>query len=240
MAAVWPLQMSPVHKSVLVSLADNANDEGVCWPSVATICERTCLSRRSVQGAINSLIEAGFLVATERDGRSNVYQITSAAGAPAQQAHLRRTCAPPAQDMRTPCAPPAPRTVIEPSREPSSKKPVADATVELPPWMPMQTWQAWIDYRKSRRLSVSPVAIKGHVSILTKLRTQGQDVAAVIQQSIDQGWQGLFALKSQAVSRTDEKRKFFNELTGNWGRGTEQEGSTDDSVIEGAATVIDG
>ena len=40
MRSCWPLQMPPTPKAVLISLADNASDEGECWPSIPTICER--------------------------------------------------------------------------------------------------------------------------------------------------------------------------------------------------------
>ena len=53
MSQCWPIEgMSPAQKAVLISLADQANDDGYCWPSVGTIASRTCLSERAVQGAI--------------------------------------------------------------------------------------------------------------------------------------------------------------------------------------------
>ncbi|MCF1251962.1 helix-turn-helix domain-containing protein [Pseudomonas putida] len=105
MTACWPLQgMSPAQKSVLISLADNANDDGVCWPSVATIGSRTCLSERAVRNALRWLEEASLLKSHQRFGRSTWYTLTPAAYAPG-------TACPPAPD--------APRTVKEPSIEPS-------------------------------------------------------------------------------------------------------------------------
>src|SRR5690606_9661885 len=92
MSAVWPLQnMSPAQKAVLVSLADQANDEGVCWPSVGTLAKRTCLSERAVQGAIRWLQEAGALSIEERRGRSTVYRVTPASYAPPQEMHPRKS-----------------------------------------------------------------------------------------------------------------------------------------------------
>lgn len=77
MSACWPLQgMSPAQKSVLISLADNANDEGVCWPSVARIAERTCLSERAVRNAIRWLEESMVLTGHQRMGRSTWYTVT--------------------------------------------------------------------------------------------------------------------------------------------------------------------
>lgn len=56
MAQCWPLKkMTVAQKAVLISLADQANDEGVCWPGVKTISMRTCLSERAVQEALSWL-----------------------------------------------------------------------------------------------------------------------------------------------------------------------------------------
>jgi hypothetical protein len=119
MSLCWPLQgMSGPQKAVLISLADNANDEGVCWPSVARIAERTCLAERTVQGAIKWLGQASILSVRERMGRSTMYTLTPAAYAPPQDMHPAPDAqAPPQLTTKTPAAD-APRTVIEPSSEP--------------------------------------------------------------------------------------------------------------------------
>ncbi|NPS58881.1 helix-turn-helix domain-containing protein [Pseudomonas aeruginosa] len=120
MSACWPLQgLTPAQKAVLISLADNANDEGVCWPSVAKIAERTCLSERAVQQAIKVLNECRALSIEARQGRSTMFTVTPAAFAPPQKVHPRRKCTP-AGNAPTP-ADAAPRTVIEPTREPSGE-----------------------------------------------------------------------------------------------------------------------
>lgn len=76
MSACWPLQMSPAQKGVLISLADNANDDGVCWPSIRAISVRCCLSERAVQNAIKWLEEHHALKRNERSQKSTVYTIT--------------------------------------------------------------------------------------------------------------------------------------------------------------------
>ncbi len=83
MAACWPLQgMSAAQKSVLISLADQANDDGVCWPSVATIAKRTCLSERSVQEAISWLQAVGAVFREYRVNSSTSYTVTPASYKP--------------------------------------------------------------------------------------------------------------------------------------------------------------
>ncbi|MDI3357009.1 helix-turn-helix domain-containing protein [Pseudomonas sp. UYIF39] len=135
MSACWPLQgMSPAQKSVLISLSDNANDEGVCWPSIAKIGQRTCLAERTVQSAIKWLCSAGVLSVRERMGRSTMYTITpatfappqdmrpaDAAGTPPQEAHP--TPADAAPPPRSGCTQNRNRTAIDPSVEPPSSFP---------------------------------------------------------------------------------------------------------------------
>ncbi|RQJ32027.1 helix-turn-helix domain-containing protein [Pseudomonas aeruginosa] len=141
MSACWPLQgLTPAQKAVLISLADNANDEGVCWPSVAKIAERTCLSERAVQQAIKVLNECKALSIEARQGRSTMFTVTPAAFAPPQKVHPRRKCTPaasaptpadaappPPQEIHPTPADAAPRTVIEPTREPSGNLLPADS-----------------------------------------------------------------------------------------------------------------
>lgn len=78
MALCWPLKMPPTAKAVLISLADNANDSGYCWPSLDSICERTCFGRTAVIEAIKWLEEAGFVVANRANGRHTTYMVVSA------------------------------------------------------------------------------------------------------------------------------------------------------------------
>lgn len=88
MAACWPLKMQPTAKSVLISLADNANDQGYCWPSIATICVRTCFSKRAVIDAIAWLETNGALVADRSNGRHTTYVVTPSKYAePVQETH---------------------------------------------------------------------------------------------------------------------------------------------------------
>lgn len=76
MSQCWPLQMGRTEKSVLISLADNANDQGVCWPAVDTIAMRCCLSDRAVQKAMDWLEAHGLISRQRKTGRSTVYTVT--------------------------------------------------------------------------------------------------------------------------------------------------------------------
>lgn len=115
MSACWPLQMPPTPKAVLISLADNANDAGECWPSLTKISERTCVCRRSVIEAIHWLEDAGYVRADRTNGRHTRYFVTAEPrlfedAKPVRQMHqcAKRTSAANAPtgapDARDPCA----------------------------------------------------------------------------------------------------------------------------------------
>ncbi len=77
MAACWPIDIPSTQKFVLISLADNANDSGVCWPSIPTICRRTSLHRATVLRAIAWLTDHGYLAVNREMGRHNSYRIAA-------------------------------------------------------------------------------------------------------------------------------------------------------------------
>ncbi|HDL7838241.1 TPA: helix-turn-helix domain-containing protein [Yersinia enterocolitica] len=71
---------NPLRKLVLIKLADNANDQGECWPSVPYIAEQCEISERSVQNHIQQLVKNGLVRIEERKSenglnRSNVYHL---------------------------------------------------------------------------------------------------------------------------------------------------------------------
>ncbi|HFX2008096.1 TPA: helix-turn-helix domain-containing protein [Pseudomonas aeruginosa] len=158
MSACWPLQgMSPAQKAVLISLADQANDQGVCWPAVDSIAMRCCLSKRAVQQAIKWLRGAGIVSVEERQGRSTMYSVTPAAYAPPQEMHPGSKCTR-AGNAPTP-ADAAPRTVIEPTREPSGNLLPTRSGSAADEAMQEACRNVWAAYRAAyeARWSVQPV-----------------------------------------------------------------------------------
>jgi hypothetical protein len=101
MSQCWPLQsLSVTQKAVLISLADQANDDGVCWPAIGTIAKRCCMSERAVRTAMDHLEAVGLLSRERRFNSSNVYSVTpgkfdaSAAGTKAKRKAKKPGAAP--------------------------------------------------------------------------------------------------------------------------------------------------
>ncbi|WP_420406925.1 helix-turn-helix domain-containing protein [Hoeflea sp.] len=75
---VW--KSAPVKGSdllVLLALSDFANDDGVCWPSMATIAEKARISERSAQRACRAMADSGLIEIEENSGPkgANRYRI---------------------------------------------------------------------------------------------------------------------------------------------------------------------
>lgn len=132
--AIWKLMGIPsTTKFVLIKLADNANDQGFCWPSVRSIAEQCELGQRTVQGAIQWGEKHGIIRKIERPGKTTYYEITPADYAP-PQITAKDDLTPADYCTRPPQITTAPPQITathidEPSKEPPLEPP-------LPPKMP--------------------------------------------------------------------------------------------------------
>jgi hypothetical protein len=76
MSRVWEgSRYSGTHLLVLLALADWANDEGVCWPKVETLCKKARVSRATCQRVLADLERDGALVRDFRQNHSTLYRL---------------------------------------------------------------------------------------------------------------------------------------------------------------------
>lgn len=83
---------------------------------------------------------------------------------------------------------------LKPSRNPNLPVEV----FALPEWVPRRAWDAWMEVRKKKRAANTVHALELAIRALEKLKAQGANVQAVIEQSVMRGYTGLFEI---AVSR---------------------------------------
>ncbi len=86
MTRIWRSQepRRSSHRLLLLALADNANDEGICWPSLRTLSKKCVDDRRDVQRRLDWLDVHGFIECEIRPGRSTVYRLLGDALVPHQ------------------------------------------------------------------------------------------------------------------------------------------------------------
>jgi hypothetical protein len=71
----------------------------------------------------------------------------------------------------------------------------------IPACIDISVWQEWVKHRKEKKQKLTPTTIKKQFQQLVKFHNEGQDVNAIIEQSITNGWTGLFAVKNQQAKQ---------------------------------------
>lgn len=76
----WKQKLRPTPRLILMSLADAADDFGVCWPSVPTVATKCCVSDRTVRRVMKKLEDHRLMLSEPRyrkDGScsSNRYRL---------------------------------------------------------------------------------------------------------------------------------------------------------------------
>jgi len=74
----------------------------------------------------------------------------------------------------------------------------------FPEWLPPDAWQGYVDMRKKIRKPLTDRAIALAISTLDKLRAEGYEPGAVLDQSVLNGWQGLFAIREERRNTTPQ------------------------------------
>lgn len=91
----------------------------------------------------------------------------------------------------------SPETPVD--EKPTSEKPPAEKPrfiakhAELPPGVDQENWQRWCEFRSSKRKPVSEQAARQQIAMLAEYAPDAQQ--AMVQQSIQNDYQGLFAPK---------------------------------------------
>lgn len=71
------------------------------------------------------------------------------------------------------------------------------AAFTLPDWIPSDAWDGFIETRIRIRSKPTPYSVRLLIKKLQKLKAEGQDVRAVLEQSIERSWRGLFAVDTE-------------------------------------------
>ena len=79
---------------------------------------------------------------------------------------------------------------------------------DLPEWIPVEPWSAWVDMRKKMRNApfterAQILAIKE----LIKLRDAGEDPAAVLNQAVMRGYRGLFPVSNSKGNNANKTQQ---------------------------------
>ncbi|MFV1536936.1 helix-turn-helix domain-containing protein [Phaeobacter sp. JH204B] len=192
MSAVFESEtLGATERLIMLALADHADDEGRCYPSIARLCQRTGLGERAVQTNIRKLQLQGYVEIIPGAGRngSNLYFVrpTPAPDAPPHEMHPAPDAPPPRMKCTSTPAPDAPKpsiTIIEPSLPlvaPQPEKPKKPKTYRLP-----EEWVPDDEYREfARELNLTDADIE---EIADDFRTYWTELNTVKSRKTKRGW----------------------------------------------------
>lgn len=88
--------------------------------------------------------------------------------------------------------------------------------IPLPDCIKPSAWEAWIKYRRNRKLTCAEDTMRSQLQNLEAWWNEGHEPNSIMQASITNGWQGLFAPKlpfqSKPVEDTSETNRRLAEL----------------------------
>ena len=87
--------------------------------------------------------------------------------------------------------------------------------IEYPFELNVEAWESWKEFRKKEyRKSYKNLGEKAAIKKLLKLTQSKEEQALILEQSMENGWIGIFALKS-------EKKRKINDLMNEYNKGLE-------------------
>lgn len=66
---------------------------------------------------------------------------------------------------------------------------------ELPIYIAKERWEEWVKFRKQLKKPLTDLSIQKQIKFLGECQAKGQNPNSIIEQSIQNGWTGLFELK---------------------------------------------
>ena len=210
-------------KFVLVAMANCANNDLTCWPSIQYLADATCQDRKTVLENIKRLKDAGFIADTElrkgHTGQVIVYQLKNPENGTVKESQKRNSTengTVPKPEANSPVfsvkqsrfsVVTVPKTghgtIKEPSIEPSRNHKSAAAFV-LPQWIPIETWSAFMETRKAKKAKSTDYALGLIVESLENFSRDGHDPIEILKNSIKGGWSDVYEPKDSAKKKGAE------------------------------------
>lgn len=121
----------------------------------------------------------------------------------------------------------------------NSKQKQAASAFELPDWIAKDSWDGYEEMRRKVRKPMTDRARQMAVKELAGLQARGHPANAVLDQSTQHSWQGLFEIRPNGTNGNHQRGgNKFDELKRQIDEGRFDEEAGDDGGTEGSATAF--
>lgn len=210
---------------------------GKCFPSTERICEFTGLSKRSVHRSIKSLESIGLIEAKKRPGTSTIYMLNITEMADdVPDSHQCHTVTSARQSLEwchtvtTPVphshhsgATQAPKpgsnqevnqevnqgddVSLDKNKKDKKQPPKTIKDLNLPEWLDMELWEAWIQHRRKIKAPVTYLALNGHIKTLVKIQSENGKGNEALLHSYSNGYKGIFQPRDFSKPSNETQRR---------------------------------
>lgn len=194
----------PSEKLFLLVLADSCDEVTMgCKRKIEVLAKQCLCSERTVQRTIKSMGQAGMLSCKQVPGQAAEYTLLLEHSEPLFVSP-RQIVTPTPMSQRgdthvvegvTPMSKSDGCILIEPKESLADNLP-KEPVAMLPVWVPRQEWNEFVEMRKKIRAPLTESAKKRTLDDLWNLSLAGQDVGAVLAQSVQRSWRGVFEVKN--------------------------------------------
>lgn len=235
---------SPLRKIILIKLADQASDAGLCWPSYESIA-RTCeISKRSVITHIQILEKEGFLRIEKRYNHeagknfSNRYHLTLSRGG--ANAALVQMSADGSEGDSLGSEGAAPEPIHEPINEPINNTIVSEADLLVDFWNDNRPPSAavkkevWSKIIKTRLKTFSADEIKTVMLTVINSQWHQQNKQVLIKNAVDSDKRCAEAIEKSSQKSAGKKIDRDTDklaVNQNW------EGANKSNIVESNTTL---
>lgn len=190
--SVFGSEMSTPQKLICLYLRTFMNDyQELAWPSVSRIAKHCSMGTRTVQRNLQDICKAGYL---EAAGESNL-------GTKQYKISTPVTVTPPCHSDTPP-----PVTVT-----PELNKVIKQKHIYRPGGVLAGNWEDWDKYRRELKKTLTKSTADRQGKMLSGYEKVEQE--AMIEQSITNGWTGLFKLKGNDHGSTNNSGKNSRGVT---------------------------
>ena len=177
--------------------------EDPCWAGIASIAKTCRINPKTARSAIKNLIKLGWVSEQKRVGKTSILTprtlpkpIPYPNGYPTQS----NTQHPSQTDTQHPSQMDTHEGVPKKDKKKVKTQPVYDLPFQTPKFN--EAWTTWLEHRKEIKKPVTPQSAK---MTLNKLANMNENQAIEsINQSIRNGWTGIFPVKQDQPRPTNE------------------------------------
>lgn len=226
MALVWDHYPEGGSELLLaLALADWANHDGSgIYPSVAQMADKVHMAERSVQYLLGKMKARGWLIQVNPGGIVGGRKLATNYRIPVDLIPLGfvgrvQTLHPSVsvdnlptwvqsdaldgcnltQERVQPVAPQPSVTINKPPKGP-------EAPFQLPDWVPVEHWNAWLEVRTKKKVPNTTRALQIALCKLQALKEQGYPPDKVLDNAIEKGWRGIYTPTELSTGQNSQPR----------------------------------